>query len=283
MYWSFSRENQDNSSNLILSDASDSSGSTHCIEIPRIVTLRELGFDHVFCLNCGPIDLLHTFFSKTWRFVSRNIQCFLRKRLQTVIVFLWSLNGEPQSFIRRNDWWSSLLRCRDCCFFKDGLLSLVTWCLHFGWIRAGFLGCASFRNGEFGPFCSLLAQGFSWLWESSSHGAVRSASSATKCSKTSVWEGYWFKPLLMSTHEHSVAMVSRLPWWVVVLPNSSSKTNQRPHYHTKRIPILHLDCREEMCTLCIPVSNSLHALSKVWSPRNDLCQPLLRNLLLVIL
>ena len=100
---------------------------------------------------------------------------------------------------------------------------------------------------------SLLAHGLPWLWESSSEGGERSASSATK---SSIWEAYWFNFL---TDEY--------PWLIldilfvnvprrhqnVILANSLTsypRQGQCAHYHTKHMLILNLDCREVVCTLC---------------------------------
>ena len=122
------------------------------IEVPRL-HVREL-LDHslpkFWPLFCSVL-------LSNLKLASKNILCF-----QTVRVSLCFRNRSPESFFYRNDWWPSVWRCSfhwNRCFLKDDLVSLVTGflVLWFGMHKVS-LGCASW-----GPFCSLLAHGLSWL------------------------------------------------------------------------------------------------------------------------
>ena len=94
---------------------------------------------NIFHMDCS------IFFSKT-RFVSKHSLRILRKRLQIVIVFLWILDWEPQSFFHGNDWWSL---CRGAAF--TGIVAALSIIARLLWLLGG---------------CTLgrIAQGLSWQW-----------------------------------------------------------------------------------------------------------------------
>ena len=135
------------------------------------------------------------------RLGSKNSLSCLRNRLQRVVIFLWSLYWYLLSFGINDP------LCDGAAFTLSLALStmaLFLWSLGgcaFVSIRAWFtqpVGISS--QWEMRPVCSLIAQSFTWLWESSSLGWMLSVPSSTDFSTSSDWEAYWFTPRLVSTH-----------------------------------------------------------------------------------